>query len=72
MFIFLTYDAARAGARPYRLYARTTGLHMPALRQPSHAERCYPRCVFNTMASRAAPVREAVISVLARSRSRTR
>jgi hypothetical protein len=34
--------------------------------------RAAPRCVFNTTASRTAPVREAVISVLARSRSRTR
>jgi len=41
-------------------------------REPVIGRRSFQGCVFSTAASRAAPVREAVISVLARSRSRTR
>ena len=39
---------------------------------PRKKVREFQRCVFKTAANRAAPVREAVISVPTRSRSRTR
>ena len=74
----------RQGSRDQSLLVRiaafvdSTAARHPAMNTVSARPPCLPhglgaqRCVFNSIASRVAPVREAVISVPARSRIRTR